>query len=986
MFILAVSILVGSALAQTAVTATVNSTYSNITAGKPIVPDFTGLGFEAAAERSGNARVSGYFFTPSNAQLITLFQQMGVRNIRLGGGTADLCGTPIPQFYDPPASTGAPDINNAFEFARIAGVQVIYTLRMTNRSRCFVPNLAAQDAQYARFIWNHYRANLEAFSFSNETDFHSAHSFCKTAGQCTCPYGHGCTGNTSDIVTEDPLIYETAVPGGRPVAGTAFPSYLADWISFAKTLRNSATGVPDAPLAGPDSGDYTGGGTNFSGSVPACVNRNFAMTSGWTRMLAACESGADGLTLPTQHYYAGASFSATVAGVVYALTAQEAIGNMLSPQWVNDDLVTTEPYQPAGIPSASKLTYTGYPWLNKTIPPGTRMTELNDYLGGVQGASNSFASALWALDIMHWWALRGAAGVNFHNNQWIPTDTVVPGNLTSYGTGSKLACTTAGVRAPCDNFVINPKGYGIKTFDLGGHGYPLSLDLHPSAAPREFNLSGYAVASGQDLYITLINKTLGTDAGDNASVTIVAAGLPFTAASVSSILLWDGVAGDPSRMSATLGGGSILNTGAQWSGVWTPQKPDSRGGVTLSVHAATAVIVRFHAASHYAGPLQMNQNGALELFATDNSGHLWHNWQKSGQLNAEPNSAAANWGHWTELLSGSSGAVRLTGDLAVAKNLDNTLEIFAISGNGSKTEAVYNQQESPGGAWKGWTAMGSDSAGLMHLQAGQNADGGLSLFALDSSGNLWTATENAPGVAWSNWRELGGTAIQPGYAVAQNLNGRLQVFGVDGSRKLWCIGQTVDNTWSNWHELEAPGGHLLDAQLQVVRNRKGGLTVFSLNSSGNLLTLAQSSPGGGWSKWSKLPVPATRIQPGFVAGENADGSFELFAVGSNGSVYRLKNYPGGGWDGWTALGSPSGGLNSNLVVGNTNDGRLQLFGIAKGVSNAVWSNWQSNPGGSWQKKWISFGGGGLYWSPAKDGKNAIPNQSAIPPTRPSGEG
>jgi hypothetical protein len=950
-----------SALAQTAVTVTVNSTYSNITASKPIVQDFAGLGFETAAERSGNAGVSGYFLTPSNTQLITLFQQMGVRNLRLGGGTADGCGTPIPQYYDPPESKGSPDINNAFEFARVARVNVIYTLRMVDRSRCFVPNLAAQNATFARFIWSHYRANLEAFSFSNETDFHSAHTFCNTAGTCTCRYGTGCSGTAKNIVTADPLIYETLVPGGRPVAGTAFASYLADWVSFAQTLHNPVTGAPDAPLAAPDAGDYTGGGTNFSGVVPPCNDHDFTTASGWTQMFATCESGLNGFSLPTQHYYAGGSPSVTVGSVVYALTAQEAISNMLSPAWVNDNRVATEPYQPAGIPSGSKLTYTGYPWLNKVIPPGTRMTELNDYLGGVQGASNGFASALWALDVMHWWALHGAAGVNFHNNQWIATDTVVPGNLTSYGAGNKLACITAGAPAACNNFVINPKGYGIKAFDLGGHGYPLDLALQSSESPREFNLTGYAVASGQDLYVTLINKTQGTANGDTARLTIVPSGLPFIAASVSSILLWDGVAGDPSRMSATLGGASILNTGAQWSGVWTPVSPQATGSVTVSIQPATAVIVRFHAGSHYTGPLQINQNGALEIFATDSNGQLWHNWQKATRLNAEPNSAATNWSHWTEHLSRIPADAHLSGDMAVTKNLDNTLQIFVRAGKGSNADVIYNQQQSPGGEWNGWTDMGRSSAGMTHLQAGQNADGGLSVFGLDSSGNFWTATESAPGVAWSKWRELSGESIRPGYVIAQNLNGRLEAFGVDGNGKVWYIAQTISNTWSSWNELGAPAGHFLDEHLQVGRNSKGELMIISLDSSARLWTITQTSPGGQWGIWSELPTSASPIQPGFVLGENASGRFELIGVGRDGNAYHLRSGLDGNWNGWASLGSPDGGMGPHLLMGNTNDGRLQVFGIAKGSPNSVWSSWQSTPGDSWQKNWISFGGNGLIF-------------------------
>src|SRR5204862_535009 len=55
-----------------------------------------------------------------------------------------------------------------------------------------------------------------------------------------------------------------------------------------------------------------------------------------------------------------------------------------------------------------------------------RLTESNDYLFGVPGASDAFASALWALDHLHWWAAHAAAGVNFHNKQWLRTDTIVP--------------------------------------------------------------------------------------------------------------------------------------------------------------------------------------------------------------------------------------------------------------------------------------------------------------------------------------------------------------------------------------------------------------------------------------------------------------------------------------------------------------------------------------------------------------------------------
>jgi hypothetical protein len=117
---------------------------------------------------------------------------------------------------------------------------------------------------------------------------------------------------------------------------------------------------------------------------------------------------------------------------------------MLSSEWVTGTSIQSE--SPKYIP---------YRWFREhnlkwVADAGLRyrLTESNDYLGGVHGASDVFASALWALDHLHWWAANGAAGVNFHNKQWKDTCTIVPKDRHDPGQG----------------YVINPKGYGIKAF------------------------------------------------------------------------------------------------------------------------------------------------------------------------------------------------------------------------------------------------------------------------------------------------------------------------------------------------------------------------------------------------------------------------------------------------------------------------------------------------------------------------------------------
>jgi hypothetical protein len=285
----------------------------------------------------------------------------------------------------------------------------------------------------------------------------------------------------------------------------------------------------------------------------------------------------------TKHYYAGADPRDS--------TAAQAIGNMLAADWVTGTMPGS---QPPGI------SYVPYPWLHRSnLAPVTaaglryRLTESNDYLGGVPGASNAFAAALWALDHLHWWAAHGAAGVNFHNKQWLYTDTIVP--------------APAGPGAGC---AVSPKAYGIKAFTLGsaGHSKPVQI-----GNPDGINVTAYCVgtvggttvggsavggstgggsAAGRDGVgedcVTIVNKTYGERAAD-AAVTIAVPGAGPCDADV--ITLASQPPGDVTSATATLGGAGITGD-APWSGTWSPLATGARSSITLTVPPATAVVVR----------------------------------------------------------------------------------------------------------------------------------------------------------------------------------------------------------------------------------------------------------------------------------------------------------------------------------------------------------------------------------------------------------
>jgi hypothetical protein len=497
-----------------------------------IPDDFVGLGFETASELPNHYGVSGYFFTPTNKQLITLFQNIGVKEIRVGGGTVDgsgrggNCATPAPTHAD---------IDHLFQFAQAAGIKVLYSFRLLNPAECNNPHLASDDASAAAYIWNNYRSSLDYFAIGNEPDVRSFHSY----------PGH----------PMDPEIRE-GVAGG---SGSAYPSYLAAWRSIANTILKS---VPEAKFAGPDT----------AVSATSSFTPNPSTGISWTQKFIEDERKAGIVLEATQHHY--------VWGNPGSTTSQEAIDDMLSNAWDKDTSIGTQPADRGGTaefhPYPFVYSHILAPLANYGV--SYRMTEANDCLHGVEGASNGFAAALWALDYMHWWAAHGMAGVNFHNNPWIPTDTIVP---------NPNPCSSAG----CGNYSVTPKGYGMEAFALGSHGYVEPVTI---SNPHHVNLTAYAVGDAKDMYVTIINKTHTTthDVTD-AAVEIHADG--FRSGSAEYMVLTDGDPGNAALMTATLGGASIRND-VSWQGKWTSLGEIKNGMVAVTAQSTTAVIVKIHAA------------------------------------------------------------------------------------------------------------------------------------------------------------------------------------------------------------------------------------------------------------------------------------------------------------------------------------------------------------------------------------------------------
>ncbi len=424
---------------------------------KAVPHDFLGLSFETATLINNNAGVNGYLFDSTDTQLLTLFKNLAIRNLRIGGDSVDTTATPSRQAID-----------SLFGFARAADLKVIYSLRLANGD-------SAQDASIARYILDNYRQYLQCFAIGNEPNL----------------YGK-----------MDPEI-------------TGYPTWLAKWERFAEVVIDS---VPGAKFGGPDVG--TGGWS-------------------WDPQFSQAQSGSGILTNIFSHYYVG--------GVSTGKTPQQLIDNMLSTKW--DTINYPKQY--------AIISNVGLPY---------RLTESNSYVAGnpgVWGGNNSFATALFALDYAHWWAIHGCAGVNFHTYQWKYNGTVYQdsdGNLQVY-----------------------PIAYGIRAFDVGGHG---TIDSVVIGNPDTLDLTAYAVTdSTRTLFITIINREYGTGVRD-ANVTIKVTG---SADSVMYLVAPNDDIGATSGV--TLGGASITNNGP-WQGKWILLDSANSSGCLVRVPGSSAAIVK----------------------------------------------------------------------------------------------------------------------------------------------------------------------------------------------------------------------------------------------------------------------------------------------------------------------------------------------------------------------------------------------------------
>lgn len=203
-----------------------------------------------------------------------------------------------------------------------------------------------------------------------------------------------------------------------------------------------------------------------------------------------------------------------------------------------------------------------------------RLEEANSfYDGGAMDVSDTFASALWALDYQWWWAVHGASGINFH-------------------TGDKVAardenkpCRYAVFWTSPNGYSVHPVGYGLKMFSLGAKGNILFPEIENKG---DVNVVVYAAAQGKNHFkVTLINR----EHGQSGHAVDIVLNIGFNRSHARALFL-TAPDNDVAAKTGIMLGGAEIRDDAAWRGKWealpTPKADDQ---FKLKLPPASAALV-----------------------------------------------------------------------------------------------------------------------------------------------------------------------------------------------------------------------------------------------------------------------------------------------------------------------------------------------------------------------------------------------------------
>lgn len=218
------------------------------------------------------------------------------------------------------------------------------------------------------------------------------------------------------------------------------------------------------------------------------------------------------------------------------------------------------------------------PLQEKKIP--FRMDETNScFRGGAKDCSDAYASSLWVLDYLNWWAAHHTQGMNFHTGDTVNGFPLMVANYAVFI--HQLDGKT---------FEMRPVSYGMLAFSQAARGKTMDVKVD-GAEGMDFAAYAYQTADGEQS-VVLLNKSF----GPAASIATVSIRGASTKAQWQSIALEQQTGDISARIGVKLGGAEIDPTGT-WKGKWADVATAAGdSAMSVMVKPASAMVLRLGAA------------------------------------------------------------------------------------------------------------------------------------------------------------------------------------------------------------------------------------------------------------------------------------------------------------------------------------------------------------------------------------------------------
>ena len=304
----------------------------------------------------------------------------------------------------------------------------------------------------------------------------------------------------------------------------------------------------------------------------------------------------------------------------------------------------------------------------------------------------------------------------------------------------------------------------------------------------------------------------------------------------------------------------------------------------------------------------------------------------------------------TDDVDQNSGAMPI-GTLAHAIIADNTPTIPAGT--------FYTTGRAPDGDWTAPQpldgAHGAPSFGGPRAALAALPDGTVQAIGIGLDGSIYHNIRYTDG-SWQGWVAVSGYNGAPAFsgpdcAITGLPDGdtQLAAIGVDGN--VYHNIRYSDGSWQGWAPVAGSGGqdrfHATKVALAGLPDGSTQLVAYGTDGTLQLNTRAAS---GSWRGWSTVPGAdgaAAFTGSALAVAAMPDGSTQILAVDEEGTVWHTVHGPDGSWQPWQGLPGPAGApmKATSVAITGLPDGSSQILVV--GDDGNTYHNVRS-PQGTWQ--------------------------------------